>query len=103
MFEDKTPKALEGEKQQHVTMLFGLYKLLYGVFDRAIYTLDSNADKGSILPNWLMTCISTFGLGFQLLIISILLVIGLKSIIIPFFIFYTFMIFIFIGIRKIFY
>jgi phosphatidylglycerophosphate synthase len=103
VFEDKTPKALEGEKQQHVTMLFGLYKLLYGVFDQVIYSLDSNADKGSILPNWLMTCISTFGLGFQLLIISTLLVIGLKSIIIPFFIFYTFMIFIFIGIRKTFY
>ena len=34
VFEDKTPKALEGEKQQHVTMLFGLYKLLYGVFDQ---------------------------------------------------------------------
>ena len=103
VFEDKTPKALEGEKQKHVTMLFGLYKLLYGVFDQVIYSLDSNADKGSILPNWLMTCISTFGLGFQLLIISTLLVIGLKSIIIPFFIFYTFMIFIFIGIRKTFY
>ena len=103
VFEDKTPIALEGEKQQHVTLLFRLYKLLYGVFDRVIYTLDSNADEGLILPNWLMTCISTFGLGFQLFIISTLLVIGLKSIIIPFFIFYTFMIFIFIGIRKIFY
>ena len=66
VFEDKTPIALEGEKQQHVTLLFRLYKLLYGVFDRVIYTLDSNADEGLILPNWLMTCISTFGLGFQL-------------------------------------
>ena len=103
VFEDKTPIALEGEKQQHVTLLFRLYKLLYGVFDRVIYTLDSNADKGLILPNWLMTCISTFGLGFQLFIISTLLVIGLKSIIIPFFLLYTIMIFVFVGIRKFFY
>ena len=31
VFEDKTPEALAGEKQQHVNILFGLYKLLYGV------------------------------------------------------------------------
>jgi hypothetical protein len=95
--------ALEGEKQQHVTILFGLYRVLYGLFDEVIYSLDRNADKGSILPNWLMTSVSTFGLGFQLLVIAILLVLGLKAIIIPFFLLYTFMIFVFVGIRKIFY
>ena len=103
VFEDKTPEALAGEKQQHVNILFGLYKLLYGVFDKVIYTLDSNADKGTILPNWLMTSVSTFGLGFQLLIIAILLVLGLKAIILPFFLLYTIMIFVFVGIRKFFY
>ena len=103
VFEDKTPIALDGEKQQHVTILFSLYKLLYGVFDKVIYTLDKNADKGIILPNWLMTSVSTFGLGFQLLVIAILLVLGLKAMIIPFFLLYTFMIFVFVGIRKIFY
>ena len=103
VFEDKTPVALEGEKQQHVTILFGLYRVLYGLFDEVIYSLDRNADKGSILPNWLMTSVSTFGLGFQLLVIAILLVLGLKAIIIPFFLLYTFMIFVFVGIRKIFY
>ena len=103
VFEDKTPIALDGEKQHHVTILFSLYKLLYGVFDKVIYTLDKNADKGIILPNWLMTSVSTFGLGFQLLVIAILLVLGLKAMIIPFFLLYTFMIFVFVGIRKIFY
>ena len=103
VFEDKTPEALAGEKQQHVNILFGLYKLLYGVFDKVIYTLDSNADKGTILPNWFMTSVSTFGLGFQLLIIAILLVLGLKAIILPFFLLYTIMIFVFVGIRKFFY
>lgn len=103
VFEDKTPIALDGEKQHHVTILFSLYKLLYGVFDKVIYTLDKNADRGTILPNWLMTSVSTFGLGFQLLVIAILLVLGLKAMIIPFFLLYTFMIFVFVGIRKIFY
>lgn len=100
VFEDKTPIALDGEKQQHVTVLFNLYKILYGIFDKVIYTLDKNADQGTILPNWFMTCVSTFGLGFQLLIIAILLVLGLKAAIIPFFLVYTLMIFIFIGVRK---
>ncbi len=103
VFEDKTPIALKGEKQKHVNILFRMYKLFYGAFDKIIYTLDSNADKGVVLPNWLMTCVSTLGLGFQLLLISTMLVLGLKAIILPFFIVYTVMIFVFIGIRKLFY
>ncbi|AFL82202.1 phosphatidylglycerophosphate synthase [Aequorivita sublithincola DSM 14238] len=100
VFENKTPKAMEGEKQKHVTILFGLYKLLYGAFDKIIYTLDSNAAKGKTLPNWLMTSVSTFGLGFQLLLIAIMLVSGLKALILPFILGYTVMVFVFIGIRK---
>ncbi len=103
VFEDKTPTALEGEAQKHVNILFALYKLLYGVFDNTIYAFDRNAEKGKVLPNWLMTSISTFGLGFQLLVISVMLVLGLKAMILPFFLGYTSMVFIFIGIRKIFY
>lgn len=103
VFEDKTPLALMGEKQTHVNMLFGLYKLLYGVFDQTIYALDANANMGKVLPNWLMTCISTFGLGFQLLIMAIMLVLGLQTFILPFFFAYTLMVFVFIGIRKYFY
>ncbi|MFT5247986.1 MAG: putative membrane protein YphA (DoxX/SURF4 family), partial [Gammaproteobacteria bacterium] len=94
---------LDGEKQKHVNILFGLYKLLYGAFDKTIYALDSNADKGTVLPNWLMTGVSTFGLGFQLLIIGAMLVLGLKDTILPFFLVYTVMVFVFIGIRKCFY
>ena len=103
VFENKTPKALKGEKQKHVNILFGLYKLFYGAFDKIIYTLDSNAHKGKTLPNWFMTCVSTFGLGFQLLIIAVMLVSGLKAFILPFFLIYTVMVFVFIGIRKIFF
>jgi len=100
IFEDTTPIALSGEKQENVNILFGIYKVLYGSFDKTIYFLDRNAPKGKVLPKWLMTAISTFGLGFQLLIISIMLVTGLKDYIIPFFINYSVMIFIFIAIRK---
>jgi hypothetical protein len=103
VFEDRTPVALKGEKQKHVNILFRLYKLLYGAFDKTIYMLDHNASKGKVFPNWLMTSVSTFGLGFQLLIIALLLILGLKSIILPFFLFYTVMVFVFIGIRKLFY
>jgi hypothetical protein len=39
-----------------------------------------------------MTGVSTFGLGFQLLLIAVLLVLGLKAIILPFFLIYTLMI-----------
>ncbi len=102
VFEIKAPTALKGEKQQHVNFLFGMYKLLYGAFDKTIYTLDNNADKGKALPNWLMTSVSTLGLGFQLLIIATMLIMGLKAFILPFFFTYTIMVFVFIGIRKLF-
>jgi len=103
VFEDRTPIALKGEAQKHVNFLFALYKTLYGAFDKTIYALDSNADKGKVLPNWLMTSVSTFGLGFQILIIAVLLVLGMKAFILPFFLAYTIMVFVFIGIRKYFY
>jgi len=103
VLEYDTPIALKGEKQKNVNILFFLYKILYGLFDRIIYALDRNASKGRPFPNWLMTLISTFGLGFQLLIISILLVMDLKNFIIPFFVGYSVLIFVFIFIRKVFY
>jgi CDP-diacylglycerol--serine O-phosphatidyltransferase len=103
IFEDKTPTALPGEKQKNVTVLFFIYKALYGLFDEIIYALDKNAPEGRPFPNWLMTLVSTFGLGFQLLIISVLLVFGWKEFIIPFFIGYSGLIFVFIFIRKVFY
>ena len=101
VFEDKTPTALKGENQRNVNFLFALYKLLYGVFDKTIYFLDKKAIRDKPFNNWFMTAVSTFGLGFQLLIISVMLVLGWAAFIIPFFIVYTAMIFVFIGIRKV--
>ncbi|HUH46732.1 MAG TPA: CDP-alcohol phosphatidyltransferase family protein [Arenibacter sp.] len=101
IFEIDTPKAMPGERQRNVDILFWWYKLLYGNFDRIIYRLDPNAPQNGRLSNWLMTAVSTFGLGFQLLIIGIMLVLEKADNIIPFFIYYSVFIFIFIGIRRI--
>ncbi len=100
VFENKTPVAFEGEKQSHVTILFRLFNILYVVFDKSIYLMDRNANEGTIFPRWFMSCVSAFGLGFQLLIIAIMLVLGLKASILPFFLIYTILIPIFIAIRK---
>ena len=100
VFETKTPTALPGEKQQTVTLLFITYRILYGGFDAIIYFLDRNAFTGSILPNWFMTSLSFFGLGFQLLLIGVLLVLGLKDVIIPLFIVLSVFVILFIAIRK---
>jgi hypothetical protein len=101
VFETDTPKALKGESQRNVNILFSLYSVLYGVFDRIIYSLDGNAAHGDHLPKWLMTAVSTFGLGFQLLIIGVMLVLGLDQYIISFFIGYSAFILVFIAIRRI--
>lgn len=101
VFEIDTPIALKGEKQSHVNILFFCYKFCYGIFDQLIYVLDKNAAKSENLPNWFMTLVSVFGLGFQLLLITILLIFNLKEYIIPFFILFSIFIFIFIAIRKV--
>jgi len=101
VFEDETPIALQGENQRNVNFLFTLYKLLYGIFDKTIYFLDKKANGSKPFNKWFMTAVSTFGLGFQLLVISVMLVLGWAEFIIPFFIGYTAMIFVFIGIRRV--
>ncbi|MRH99989.1 CDP-alcohol phosphatidyltransferase [Kriegella sp. EG-1] len=101
IFEKVAPLALQGEKQKNVDTLFIIYQLFYGIFDKIIYYLDRNAPKDKNLPNWFMTSVSIFGLGFQLLIIGVMLVLGLKQYIISFLIGYTTLIFVFIPLRKI--
>jgi hypothetical protein len=100
IFEYKSPKALLGESQKSVDILFWIYILVYGTFDKIIHALDKNAYKVKTFPNWFMTLLSVYGLGFQLLIIAIMLPLHLIEYIIPFFIMYTFLIFAIIGIRK---
>ncbi len=100
IFETEIPVAYAGEQQRHVTLLFRLYQFCYGGFDRVIYALDRDACKAKSFPKWLMTAVSTFGLGFQLLLIGLMLVLGLDSYILPFFLAYSSFILVFIGLRR---
>lgn len=100
IFEYKTPKALPSETQQSVNILFGIYTVVYGTFDKIIHFLDQEAYKVKSFPNWFMTLLSLYGLGFQLLIIAVMLPLGWIEFIAPFFIVYTLLILVLIGIRK---
>lgn len=100
IFEYKTPKALAGESQKSVNILFIVYTLVYGVFDKIIHALDPEAYKSKKFPNWFMTFVSLFGLGFQLLIIATMLCLGWIELIVPFFIFYNLLIMVMIALRK---
>lgn len=100
--EDHAPTALPGEKQKHVDLLYHIYNTLYIVFDKIIYSLDPKAFEEKSVPKWFMTALSTFGLGFQLLLIGLMLALGWVNYIIPFFIGYSLMILVFIGVRRVF-
>ncbi len=103
IFEYKSPRALPGETQKSVDILFKIYTVVYGLFDKIIHTLDADAYKVKTFPNWFMTLLSIYGLGFQLLLIAALLAFDKVEWIIPFFIFYTGFILVLIAIRKIFF
>ncbi|GIZ09868.1 CDP-alcohol phosphatidyltransferase family protein [Flavobacterium sp. UMI-01] len=100
IFEHKAPKALPGEKQATVNIMFRIYTVVYGKFDRIIHSLDPLAYKVKTFPNWFMTLVSLYGLGFQLLLIAIMLPLGLENWILPFFIGYSILIGILIPIRR---
>lgn len=102
IFENETPKALPNEKQNTVDKIYKAYLAFYGPFDKIIYALDRKAAKSKPFPKWFMTMVSLYGLGFQLLIMAILLILNKADYIIPFFIGYSVFILIFIGIRKLF-
>jgi phosphatidylglycerophosphate synthase len=100
VFEKDVPEALGDESQKMVGILYKLYRILYGVFDQIIYKLDFNASKSHIFPKNFMTATSMFGLGFQLLIMAVLMALGYIEIIIPFFLVITVFIPVLIFVRK---
>jgi len=100
IFENKSPKALPGESQKSVDIMFAIYTIVYGLFDVIIHLLDKNAHKVKTFPNWFMTLTSLYGLGFQLLLIAVLLPLGWIDFIVPFFIYFSIFIVVLIGIRK---
>lgn len=102
IFEYKVPKAFPNENQKAVNILFAMYAICYSIFDKTIHFLDKDAYKVNHLPNWFMTTISFYGLGFQLLVIVVLLPMHCINFVIPFFIGYSIFILVFIGVRRFF-
>ena len=100
IFETKIPKAFPDESQRTVSILFVLFLFFYGIFDRIIYYLDRGACKVSTFPNWFMTLVSIYGLGFQLLIMAFMLSFQLFDYIIPFFIYYSLFMVLFVSLRR---
>ena len=100
VFEYKSPRALPGEQQKTVDVLFFIYTIVYGVFDKIIHFLDQDAYKVKTFPNWFMTLLSVYGLGFQLLIIAVMLPLGFIEYIEPFFVVFTALILVLILLRK---
>jgi phosphatidylglycerophosphate synthase len=101
IFERKPPRALPGEDQRTVNTLFWIFYFLYGAFDRLVFWMDPGALKAQSFPNWFMTQISIYGLGFQLLLIAVLLSANLIEYIIPFFIGYSVLFAVFVPVRRI--
>lgn len=100
IFELEPPRALPGEKQKTVNIMFQIYTIVYGKFDSIIYALDPNAYKVKTFPNWFMTIVSLYGLGFQLLLIAIMLPLGFVDLIVPFFIGYSLLLGVLIPVRR---
>tara|TARA_B100000780_G_scaffold5363_1_gene4218 strand:- start:1631 stop:2395 length:765 start_codon:yes stop_codon:yes gene_type:complete len=100
IFEDCPPKALKGESQYMVNIFYKIYDILYITFDKIMYLMDKEARDSPPFPKWFMTLISLYGLGFQLLLMSVMLVLNLQLYIIPFFISYTVLVLLFVGLRK---
>lgn len=100
IFEQKPPRAMVGENQQTVNLLFKIFYFLYSIFDKTIYLLDPEATKVRTLPSWFMSMVSIYGLGFQLLIIAVLMPLGLIDLVIPFFICYSVFLIVFTELRK---
>lgn len=98
--ENSVPQAFEYESQRLVTWLFYIFRLMYSAFDRLAIWLDPGAPSVSRLPNWFMSLISLYGLGFQLLIISVFLPLGLITLLLPFFIGYNLLSLLFVGLRR---
>lgn len=100
VFEYKVPKALEGESQSSVTVLFYCYLICYGLFDRIVHFLDPNAYQGQLPKPWLMTLVSLYGLGFQLALIGLGLLLLPINWILPGLVLFTILLPLFIILRK---
>jgi phosphatidylglycerophosphate synthase len=83
IFEKQAPRAIGGESQKLVNVLFMIYTLVYGLFDGIIHRLDPKAYLSRHFPSLFMSFVSIYGLGFQLLIMAGFIAFGQLAYIIP--------------------
>jgi hypothetical protein len=100
VFEQKAPIAFAGENQKTVNVMFKIFNVLYGFFDRFVQALEATAHRSKNYPSWFMSLVSVYGLGFQLLIVALFLSLDKMTFIVPFFIGYTLLLPIMIMVRK---
>lgn len=98
--EYKKPIAFPYESQKMANVLHAVFLLQYLVFDTLVLVLDRRAQQVRYFPKWFMSLMSLMGLGFQLLIICILLCAGQTAWILPFFAWYSILGLLLIGVRK---
>jgi phosphatidylglycerophosphate synthase len=102
IIEYQKPIAYHYESQKIANVLHAVFLSLYVIFDVFTVFLDKKAIAVRDFPKWFMSLISLLGLGFQLLIICLLLCLGLTEMILPFFAWYSVFGFFIVCIRKLF-
>jgi len=103
IIELSSPEPFPRDNPVLLKILHRTYVLIYGWQDLLIYTVDRDAIKAKELPAWFLTTVSFLGLGFQLLVIAVLVLFEIHKL--TFFIFiYPFTIYalIIISVRKLF-
>ena len=87
--EAKCPTPYPQENPRILSLMHKIYILLYGwqdwIIDKLFNWDRSNRSRVRHVPNWMMSLISIFGLGFQLLILSILLSTNSLALTVPIF------------------
>jgi phosphatidylglycerophosphate synthase len=102
IFESEEPKPFTRDNPVLLKFLHKFYLIIYGWQDSLIHKLDRNVIYGKELPAWFLTLVSILGLGFQLLIIAIFLLLNIHQYTFVFFILpYTFLTILLILIRKV--
>lgn len=102
IIEYRKPVAYHYESQKIVNVLHAIFLALYVVFDVFVVHLDKKAVSVRYFPKWFMSLSSLLGLGFQLLLICLLLCLGLPELILPFFAWYSIFGLFVILIRRLF-
>lgn len=100
IIEYRKPIAYHYESQKIANVLHAIFLCLYILFDALVLLLDKQALFVRTFPKWFMSLLSLLGLGFQLLIICVLLCLRLPEMILPFFAWYSIFGLFVILIRK---